>query len=309
MTETRLTFRDIRWWAPRVALVIAGFASAPASEDSAAIGSDLDEAPPPMVAAKVPPADTEEGSAAEMGTGTDEEEKPSSAGGTSPAAATTPPGKLGEASKATADSHDPALDPREAQAFRDAIQTLAESRDIGLLVESLGVLRRGFPRSRAILKECAGGPSAPARTFAVQILGEYGSADEDLPVAIEALKDSKVKVRLAGVMAVRRLGKEAKDVLPAFLEYLQREPEANNRKMAIKTLQDWRAKGAMPTLVRILESEKDKTVRNFAVSALQVLSRKELGDDAPAWRKYLEDDIDQEQVKELLEHAQKETSP
>jgi hypothetical protein len=105
-------------------------------------------------------------------------------------------------------------------------------------------------------------------------------------------------------MAIRRLGKE-QGGLAAILEYLPAETDANNRKMAIKTLQEWRDEAALPVLVSVLKSEKEKGVRNFLSRALEVMTGENHGDDTEAWQACLERRALHEQAKSLIDSGKK----
>ena len=184
----------------------------------------------------------------------------------------------------------------EVESFQAAMKVIATSMDTNELVEAMAVLRNGYPRSRPVLVDGIEKGAVKTKTFAIQVLGEYGKAEDDMAVIVPALKDSREKVRLAAVMAVRRLGKTG---LKAMLEYLPREESANNRKMAIKTLQHWNDPAACPLLVRMLKTEKDDGVQSFLVTALEFMTRKKFGKDAAAWEQYLESKALNEQFEQL----------
>ena len=218
------------------------------------------------------------------------EHPPSPAQG-APAQAALPP------SNDQATSKEQTEEEKELERFREAVKLFGSTQDVKVVVGAMDVLRKGFPASRPVLVECLEKASPGAKCFALQVLGEQGEAAKDLQVVSKALRDSTKRVRLAAVMAIRRLGK---DGFPALKAYLPSEPEPNNRKMAIKTLQVWGDRAAIPLLVQLLRKEEEKTVRNFLVTALEVLSGKNLGDDLKAWETYESDQSIQEQAKTLL---------
>lgn|SRR2546428_8491175 len=210
----------------------------------------------------------------------------------------TTPGQIAPApSGSKAASQKQTEEERELETFREAVKVFESKQDIKVVVGAMDVLRKGFPASRPVLVECLEKASPGAKCFALQVLGEQGEAAKDLQVVSKALRDSTKRVRLAAVMAIRRLGK---DGFPALKAYLPSESEPNNRKMAIKTLQVWGDRAAIPLLVQLLRKEEEKTVRNFLVTALEVLSGKNLGDDLNAWETYESDQSIQEQAKILL---------
>ena len=207
-----------------------------------------------------------------------------------------------------ADSDKPTEGEKDIEAFREAAKAFGVTHEVKNLVSAMDVLRKGFPASRPVLLECLAKGSPGAKCFALQVLGEQGEAGKDLEVVSKALHDASSQVRLAAAMAIRRLGK---DGYPALKEYLLREPEPNNRKMAIKTLQQWGDPAAIPLLVQLLRKEKERPVRNFLVTALEVLSGKNLGDNTDAWETYASDMAAQKQAKALLsvKNPEAETKP
>jgi HEAT repeat protein len=188
--------------------------------------------------------------------------------------------------------------------FRDAFERLEAATDTKDMVNAMEVIRKGFPDSRPVVAECATKGSVKVRSFAVQVLGEYGDAREDLKPVAAALDDENHKVRLAAIMACRRLGK---DSCAALAAHLPREADANNRKMAVKALQHWSYKESMPLLVQTLKAEKEQAVRNFIVRALEALSGQKRGGDVAAWEAYLDDQAASKQAQELAKDPQPPT--
>jgi hypothetical protein len=202
-------------------------------------------------------------------------------------AGTTPPG-----SPATPGGG--AEDTKRFQAAFKVIETSTKTREI---VEAMQVIREGFPSTRPLLHQHAAKGSVKEKCFALQVLGEQGTVEQDLEIVTSALKDPHPRTRLSAVMAVRKLGK---DGLRPLLDYLPGESEANNKKMAIKTLQHWGDKAALPALVRLLKTEKDNGVREFLVTALEFITRQRFGGDAAAWETYLVNEADRQQALDLL---------
>lgn len=174
---------------------------------------------------------------------------------------------------------------RALTAYRSAAETLDSSNDTKAILGAMETLRQGFPECRPVLLDCIKSPSVKLKCFALQVLGEQGTAHDDLDIVSQSLSDEKARVRLAAVMALRRLGK---DCYKALSEYFPREADSNNKKMAVKTFQVWNTDEAVPLLVQSLEKEKEKTVRNFIVVALEALTRRKLGEDIGAWKSYIE---------------------
>ncbi len=187
-------------------------------------------------------------------------------------------------------------DEKELASYRSTIETLDSSNETKSLVAAMETLRKSYPKCRPVLLEGLKSSSIKLKCFALQLIGEQGTAAEDLEVVAQSLKDAKPRVRLAAVMALRRLGREG---FKALCEYLPAETDSNNRKMAIKSFQTWNATEAVPLLVELLEKEKEKTVRNFTVTALEVLTERKLGDNLGAWKTYLEGQRMSEQAKGL----------
>lgn len=195
----------------------------------------------------------------------------------------------------------PAADEAERaklQRFRDALALLDSSDKTQDQIRAMSILRDGFPAARPVLVEGVQGESVKVKCFAIQVLGESGKAEDDLAVVTKALADTKPRVRLAAIMAIRRLGKEGYN---ALAEHLPRESDQNNRKMTIKTFQIWRSTDAVPLLVQSLSTEKEKGVQNFLVVALESLTERKLGSDPKAWVSYLEAIRLEQQAKALRE--------
>jgi len=228
----------------------------------------------------------------------------------SSASADTPPAprpsaKVKTTSKAKAASRGapakPPVSDEKLKPFKEAMEALDAAKDAKDMVAAMTVIREGFPTSRPVVAQSAVKGSPKLRAFAVQVLGELGDARSDLETVTAALADDNSKVRLAAVMACRRLGKES---CPALAAHLPREQEANNRKMTVKALQHWEYREAVPLLVQTLKSEKEKSVRNFIVTALESLTGQKRGDELAAWEAYLESQAASEQAKEIVKDSE-----
>ncbi len=187
--------------------------------------------------------------------------------------------RLAETKGTTADSFTAA----EEEKFRDRIEALA-GLDLEESISAYDFLRKNFIRGRKILHESLAHRETRVRKLVVKLLGEEGKSEEDLQPIVPLLKDSEEKVRLAAVMALRKLGPQAMD---ALLQYLREEPVADNRKMAVKTLARWGKLDSARPLVDLLEEEKDPGVKIFIRAALKTLTKNDLGEDPDAWRELL----------------------
>ncbi|MBI4584342.1 MAG: HEAT repeat domain-containing protein [Planctomycetes bacterium] len=194
------------------------------------------------------------------------------------------------------------LTPLEEEKIREAIEALA-SLEGGEAEEAFEFLRKEFTRCRKVLHEALAHREAQVRKQVVKLLGEEGNGDDDLQPLLPLLKDSEDRVRLAAVMALRKLGPKA---LEAFFEYLRFEPVANHRKMAVKTLARWHRPEAVAPLVERLEEESDAGVRKFITGALKTLTKQDLGEDAEAWKGYLEEFERQKEIERLKVSQEKE---
>ena len=190
------------------------------------------------------------------------------------------------------------------EAFRAALKVIEVSNVKNDILHAMESLRGGFPESAPVLLEGVARGNPRGQAFAIQVLGENGSAADHMKVLVPCLRSSSVRVRLAASMAIRRLGK-AEGGLAAIIEYLPAETDANNRKMAVKTLQEWRDTAALPVLAELLKSEKDKGVRNFLSRALEVMTGETHGDDAEAWQACLERRALHEQARTLIANGKK----
>ncbi len=185
---------------------------------------------------------------------------------------------------------------KELDRFRAAIATLDSSGETQPILRAMETLRTGYPQCRPVLLDCFNTESVQLKCFALQVLGEQGAGADDIEVVSRSLRDQKPRIRLAAIMALRRLGKGGYEALAA---YFPGETDNNNKKMAAKTFQVWNTEEALPLLVKSLEREKEKTVRNFFVTALESLTHCKLGDDPSAWKTYLESLRLKEQAREL----------
>ncbi|MBN1442702.1 MAG: HEAT repeat domain-containing protein, partial [Planctomycetes bacterium] len=189
--------------------------------------------------------------------------------GESPAAQEGAATKEGAAAErgATGEAASPEATPEDVERYRSALETLRTSTQTRELVSCMRTLEDEYPATRALLVQATTSPSSRLRAFALKILGENGSAEADLAAVSPCLKDRAVDVRLAAVMALQRLGQASPEArargYPALEAYLAGETDVNNRKMAVKTIQRWEQREAIPFLVKLLKTEKDRGVRNF----------------------------------------------
>jgi len=184
----------------------------------------------------------------------------------------------------------------EAQRIRSALEAIDNSTESQEMVRHMTVVRKAFPGCRPILHEAVERGSPKLLCFAIQVLGELGEASKDLKVVSKQLEHKTTKVRLAAIMAVRQLGTEGYD---ALVKTLEKETDSNNRKMIVKTFQVWEHEAAVPVLVELLSSEKERDVRNFIVKALESITRRKLGDNLAAWQSHLESKALSEQAKSI----------
>lgn len=176
------------------------------------------------------------------------------------------------------------LSGKEHAKVLDAIDELAHP-DPKVRMHAYRVLRRYFPACRPVVHEGLKHHDRRVRALSVKFLGEEGFSTEDWTPIVTLLRDPSPRVRLAAVMALRRLGPG--DVEP-LVEYLASEPVANNRKMAVRNLERWKDPEAIRGLVRRLRVEADHGVRVFITRALKALTGEDHGDDTEAWATFLE---------------------
>lgn len=184
-----------------------------------------------------------------------------------------------------------------SEQLRDAVESLASSGTEGV-ERAYQALAKDFEVARPFLHAALSHQSPRVRTLATKLLGEMGSADEDLAPVAGRLSDSRPEVRLAATMAVRALGAKG---LQALVEYLDRENVPNNRKMAVKTFQRWNDRRAVKPLVDRLSREKDKGVQGFIQVALESLTGQKLGRDPNAWAAYLNEEERHRELDQLTQ--------
>ncbi len=192
----------------------------------------------------------------------------------------------------------------EEERIRVAVEGLA-SEGSDEVLRAYRLLSRVFPSSRPSIHHALTHRSPRVRALAVKLLGERGTAREDLEAAAGRLSDEKSSVRLAAVMALRALGGEG---LPDLVRYLPTETVPNNRKMAVKTLQVWRDRRAVAPLVDLLAKETEAGVRTFIAGALETLTGQSFGQDANAWTAYCIEETRRQEMKRILE-SRPETGP
>ncbi len=188
------------------------------------------------------------------------------------------------------------------QALRDAIEDLAllegprPEKAYLLLAANLADVR---PLLHAAFRH----PSAAVRGRVAKLLGEKGSAKEDLEAVSGRLSDPQSAVRLAAVMAVRALGPDGSSSL---LCYLETETVAVNRKLAVKTLHLWKDRRAVKPLVARMEKEKDQGVLEFMDRALSDLTGQKLGPDPAAWKAWLDGVESRDEEERIVESRKAE---
>jgi HEAT repeat protein len=183
-----------------------------------------------------------------------------------------------------------------------AFESLTRSRSPQKLANAKRVLSKGYPLSRPVVVEATKSGSSVARAFAVRIIGERGEGEEDVEVVTSALRDSDAKVRLAAVMAIRRLGGEG---FRRVADHLRHEKVRNIRKMGVETIERWKSPDAVRCLVSLLASEKDRQVRRFIVDSLRTLTGRKVGDDLIAWQLAAQEWLDVQEAEKVLDHLKR----
>ncbi len=183
-------------------------------------------------------------------------------------------------------------DEERMEAILDAIEQLASSDD-GAARQAYGRLQKEFALARPLLHIALRHQSPRVRSLAVKLLGEKGTAAEDLSVVSALLTDERAGVRLSAVMAVRTFGP---DGFADLIRYIEKEKVPNNRKIAVKTFYRWKEKRALVPLAERLARESDDGVKNFIVDTLEGISGLKLGRDPVVWTAYL---TQQEHAEEL----------
>jgi hypothetical protein len=185
------------------------------------------------------------------------------------------------------------------EALRDAVEALA-STDDEEVTRSYRLLARDFKAGSPFLRLALSHQSPRVRNLAVKLLGEQGTAKDDLAAVSGRLADDRPEVRLAAIMAVRALGAAG---FSKMAECLESETVPNNRKMAVKTFQRWRDRRAVAPLVERLAHEPDGGVRGFIAVALESLTGQKLGQDPEAWAAYLSEEEGRRGLEKLKQAA------
>jgi len=173
----------------------------------------------------------------------------------------------------------------EARAARvlEAIEALG-SQDTVASDRAFGVLVKEIETARPLLHAALVHRSPQVRVFLTKLLGEAGTAEEDLESVSGRLSDAVPEVRLAAIMAIRKLGPRGGQ---ALLDHLERESVPNNRKMAVKAFQVWNDRSAVDRLLRYQPHEKDPGVQRFLETALETLIGRR-GRSPGAWAAHLQ---------------------
>ncbi len=187
------------------------------------------------------------------------------------------------------------------EAILDSIERLASTEDDGAR-HAYVHLQKEFVLARPLLHVALRHQSPRVRSLVVKLLGEKGTAAEDLPAVSTLLSDERAAVRLSAVMAVRAFGP---DGFADLMRYVETETVPNNRKIAVKTFYRWKEKRALVPLAMRLKSENDDGVRNFIVDTLEGISGLKLGRDPATWTAYLT----QQEHAEALERIMRISAP
>ena len=185
--------------------------------------------------------------------------------------------------------------------YEEALDQLGSAYDVGEMKRYLKILSDGLPDARPVLVAGARQSSSPRlRALALKLLGDHGEAKTDLEVVAEGLRDRVSSVRMAAVMALRRLGEPAFQVT---LRHLPSEVEPNIRKMVVRNLKILGNPAAILPLASSLRKEKHRGVRKYTVRALRSLSGEMFGDDADTWVSFAEDYVYRKNAERIVEHA------
>jgi len=101
---------------------------------------------------------------------------------------------------------------------------------------------------------------------------------------LDALRDQEPVVRATAVLELASAGPRAKKPLVALLDTERDNTVRQALYRAVKRLQ---AREAVPRLVALLQDPKTRTT-NLVADALEALTGQRLGDDARAWRRWLD---------------------
>ncbi len=190
----------------------------------------------------------------------------------------------------------PPADRQEQNLYRDAIQNLALSDD-SRTGKAYLLLSTHLTDARPLLHQALRHPDPILRARVVKLFEEHGNAKDDLRGVADRLSDPDPMVRLSAVLAVRALGPEGFDALTA---YIDTEPVANQRWMAVRALGQWRDRRAVKPLVARFALERDKDVRVLIERTLEGLTGQKLGRDPAAWNAWLEEEETREALERIL---------
>lgn len=125
---------------------------------------------------------------------------------------------------------------------------------------------------------------ASAEVRAAALVRYAPLAKDPVAALLDALRDQEPLVRATAVLALSKVGPKATKPLVALLDT---ERDNTVRQALYRALKRLKAREAVPRLVALLQDPKTRT-SNLVADALEVLTAQHLGNDARAWRRWLD---------------------
>lgn len=141
-----------------------------------------------------------------------------------------------------------------------------------------------------VLKEALMRDDEKIQGSALRTLGKIAQPQESVPILIDALRSKSNDVRRPVLIALGKIGSEAKEALPYIIKILEDEQESSNmRDNAARALQGFgpEARDAVPALIQALKSDAP-ILAHSSKKALEAITGQEFGLSIEKWQDWWE---------------------
>lgn len=141
-----------------------------------------------------------------------------------------------------------------------------------------------------VLKEALMSDDEGIQGSALRTLGNISRPQESVPILIDALQRKSNKIRRPALIALGKIGSEAKEALPYIIQILEDEQESSNmRDNAARALQGFgpEARDAVPALIQALKSDAP-FLPHSSNKALEAITGQKFGRSVEKWQDWWE---------------------
>jgi HEAT repeat protein len=141
-----------------------------------------------------------------------------------------------------------------------------------------------------VLKEALMRDDKEIQGVALRTLGNIAQPQESVPILIDALQSKSNDVRRPVLIALGKIGSEAKEALPYIIQILEDEKESSNmRDNAARALKGFgsEARAAVPALIQALKSDAP-FLPHSSNKALEVITGQKFGLSVQKWQDWWE---------------------